>query len=124
MALFVAALGGPVRAQTITPVVVEGDPVPGFGLVEDVSRPSVNSQGDWIASVRTTHPNPQFDGALLRNGEVLLAEGHSLSEPSGSVVESFHSYELNDQGDVALLLDIELEDGSTRMAVYFNAERR
>ena len=47
------ALATPVAAQSITPLVQDGDVVPGVGAVTSIQNLAVDSAGSWIVEVDT-----------------------------------------------------------------------
>jgi len=91
----VAAAGG--APQTV-PLVVEGDSVPGVGLVTLINNIAVNGAGDWLVEA-DTDAAADFDVILLRNGVLELREGDAPAAfPAGATLSSFDSVTLNDSG--------------------------
>jgi hypothetical protein len=91
----VAAAGG---APQIVPLVVEGDSVPGVGLVTLINNIAVNGHGDWLVEADTDAAT-DFDVVLLRNGVLELREGDAVAAfPAGATLGSFDSVTLNDSG--------------------------
>jgi len=89
-----AAAGG----ATIAPLVVEGDTVPGVGLVTLINNIAVNGGGDWLVEADTDAAT-DFDVVLLRNGVLELREGDAPPAfPAGATLGSFDSVTLNDAG--------------------------
>jgi hypothetical protein len=84
---------------TFTPLLLDGDPVPGVGLVTSIDNIAVNNAGDWLVEADTDHPDTEADGVLIRNGILLLREGDALSMPRGASLDSFDSIVLNNQGE-------------------------
>lgn len=81
----------------ITPLVVEGDSVPGVGLVTTIDNLAVNDAGDWLVEA-DTDADPAADSVLLRDGALGLREGDPLDGPAGIELGSFDSVTLNDLG--------------------------
>ncbi len=91
----VAAAGG---GPAIVPLVVEGDSVPGVGLVTTINNIAVNSSGDWLVEADTDAVTTA-DVVLLRNGVLELREGDAPPAfPPGATLSSFDSVTLNDAG--------------------------
>jgi hypothetical protein len=88
---------GPV-SFTITTLVMEGDSVPGVGLVTRIDNLAVNDQGDWLVVVGTDFKNPEADTVLLRNGNTDWREADAVPAPSGAVLGSFDSITINNAG--------------------------
>ena len=90
----VAAAGG---APVIVPLVVEGESVPGVGLVTLINNIAVNGAGDWLVEADTDAA--ANDVVLLRNGVLELREGDAPPAfPPGATLSSFDSVTLNDAG--------------------------
>lgn len=89
-----AAAGG---APEVVPLVVEGDSVPGVGLVTTINNIAVNGAGDWLVEADTDAA--ANDVVLLRNGVLEVREGDALPAfPPGATLSSFDSVTLNDAG--------------------------
>ncbi|MEM7260409.1 MAG: choice-of-anchor tandem repeat NxxGxxAF-containing protein [Planctomycetota bacterium] len=97
--LILAGLCSPIDAQPI-PLVVEGDSVPGVGLVTSISNIAVNSSGDWLVEA-DTDAGTDVDAVVIRNGSLYLREGDPLAFPSGVAIGGFDSITLNDAGKSA-----------------------
>lgn len=96
--LLAPALAAAGSGPTITPLVVEGDSVPGVGLVTTINNLAVNSNGDWLVEA-DTDAAVDFDLVLLRNGVLELREGDAPPAfPVGATLSSFDSVTLNDAG--------------------------
>jgi hypothetical protein len=80
---------------TPAPLVEEGDALGGVGTVTSVATMAVTSGGDWIAEVDTDNADTDIDGALVRNGALLLQEGQGLPLPFGALLDSFDAITLN-----------------------------
>ena len=97
--LMFGALSNADDSFSITPVVVEGDNVPGVGVIEFIDNLAINDSGDWFVEANTSFPNTDEDQVLLKNGVVLLREGvGGLSAPPMSFVDSFDSVSINNNG--------------------------
>jgi hypothetical protein len=98
LVLFAAAAAGAGSGPAITPLVVEGDSVPGVGLVTTINNIAINSVGDWLVEADTDAATTA-DVVLLRNGALELREGDALPAfPPGATLSSFDSVTLNDAG--------------------------
>ncbi|HXR43708.1 MAG TPA: hypothetical protein VN759_02795, partial [Pseudolysinimonas sp.] len=93
-----ACLGALASAQSITPLVVEGDLVAGVGNVTAIDNLAVNDAGDWIVELDTNNVNTDVDGALVKNGALFLQEGQALAAPAGASIDSFDAVNLNGAG--------------------------
>jgi hypothetical protein len=92
-----AASAGPLTF-TITTLVLEGDAVPGVGLVTRIDNIAVNNHGDWLVEVGTDFPNPEADSILLRNGNTDWREADAVPAPVGAVLGGFDSIVINNAG--------------------------
>jgi hypothetical protein len=120
---FVAALAlaTPVAAQSITPLVQDGDVVPGVGAVTSIQNLAVDSAGSWIVEVDTDNPDTDVDYALIKDGALLLREGQTLAAPSGATIDTFDAVTLNANGDSAWNLFLDGTSGSSDdSGIYFN----
>ena len=98
--LVVALLSAPVHAQFIpTPLVLEGDTIPGVGDVTRIDNVAINNNGDWLVEADTDNPDTNADSVMLRTGALFLREGQGLAFPVGSVIDSFDSVQINNNGD-------------------------
>ena len=86
------------------PVLQEGDPasVPGLTIASLTSAPlDLNDAGDWLVLASLTPAPSSTNGALIKNGEVIVREGDPLGS-SGFVVEqlpTFSPLALTDAGE-------------------------
>jgi len=94
------ALAPAALAQSILPLVVEGDLVPGVGVVTRVDNLSINDQGRWLVEVDTDNADGDTDGAVLDAFGVVLREGQALNSPGGATLGSFDSLALDLAGRV------------------------
>ncbi len=76
-------------------LVLEGDSVPGVGLVTGVYNLAINNTGDYLVEADTDNPNNDIDKVLLKNNIMLLQEGQSLPLPLGATLDSFDTVNLN-----------------------------
>ncbi len=83
-----------------TPLVVEGDSVPGVGTVTSIANIAINSSGDWLVEA-DTDAGTDVDSVVLRNGTLYLREGDPLAFPAGVAIGGFDSITLNDAGKSA-----------------------
>ncbi len=83
---------------TITPLVLEGDLVPGVGLVTTIDNIAVNSSGQWLVEADTDNPDTEADSVLIRNGALDWREGAAVAAPPGASINTFDSVTLSDTG--------------------------
>lgn len=86
-----------VSARTITPLIQDGDFIPGVGAVTLINNVAVNNSGGWIVEVDTDGPTTA-DAALIRNGSVLMQEGFMPVGLGVGTMSSFDSVKLNNAG--------------------------
>lgn len=79
----------------------EGDSVPGVGSITSFRNVAVNGYGSWRVEVDTDNVDTDTDFAILGPTGLILREGQSLNEPSGSLLGSFDSISLSDSGHVS-----------------------
>jgi hypothetical protein len=116
-----AGLGASAYAQSITPLVVEGDLVAGVGNVTAIDNLAVNDAGDWIVELDTNNVNTDIDGALLKNGALFLQEGQALAAPAGASIDSFDAINLNGAGNSGWNFFLDGTSGlSDDSGMYFN----
>jgi len=113
-------------AQTLRAPLRGGDPVLGLGVFERSDEIAILDSGTWFALVETDLPGatpPPFDGGVVRDGFVAIREGALLAQPPGATVESVRAFDVDSQGNLALLLELVVggvqgvEDGG----LYWNA---
>lgn len=85
-----------VHAQTITPLVLEGETIVGIGVVTTINHIDVNNNGDWVVEIDTNNPDTNIDGAIIQNGVVAYQQGQSLPLPVGTTFSGFDSMSLNE----------------------------
>ena len=71
---------------TITPIVVEGDPVAGVGDIDFIDNVAINNSGDWFVEANTSFPNADEDQVLLKNGDVFSSRGNWRFERPSDVI--------------------------------------
>ncbi|MCB9903540.1 MAG: hypothetical protein H6831_03950 [Planctomycetes bacterium] len=102
------AAGGLASAQsTITPLVEQGDAVPGVGLVTSIERSAVNNSGEWAVVVDTDNQSSALDLVVLRNGSLIMQEGvinSGFDSPVGGWFYDVRQLELNDAGELLAVL--------------------
>lgn len=86
-------------AQTISPLLLEGDSVPGVGLVTRIDNLAVNDSGQWIVEADTDLADTDRDQVLVKDGALYLQEADPLSEPVGSNIDTFDAVNLNASGN-------------------------
>ena len=108
-------------AQTITPLVLEGDAVPGVGNVTSITNLDVNDSGQWIVSADTDFANADQDQVLIKDGALHLREADALADPPGSSIDTFDSVNLNNAGNSGwnFFLDGTVGTGDDS-GIYFN----
>ncbi|MCH7701307.1 MAG: hypothetical protein IID37_06435, partial [Planctomycetes bacterium] len=84
---------------TVQAVVLEGDEVPGVGLITSIDNIAVNNNGQWLVEADTDNPDTNADSVLLMDGVLILREGDPLSAPEGATLGSFDSVTLNGRGN-------------------------
>lgn len=106
---------------TITPAVLEGDNVPGVGLVTRIDNLVINSDGSWLVEADTDNANTDADTVLLKDGVLYLREGQSVADPNGASIDSFDAMTLNDNGDSGWNFFLDGTSGTNDdSGVYFN----
>jgi hypothetical protein len=106
LGLSVLALAPAVQAQTVAPLVSEGDTVIGVGAIQTFNPVSVGLTDSrmWTMIADTDFTNIQEDVVLLRNGFVTLREGASLIQPAGASINQFISVNLANNGNLGMIL--------------------
>ncbi len=93
------AAGLPAAAQTITPIVVAGDPVAGVGNVITIDSLAVNNSGQWIVEADTDNPDTTSDVVRLRGGALFLRENQTLTGLAMGNINSFDAININSAGN-------------------------
>lgn len=106
-----AAAGG--ATPTILPLVLQGDSVPGVGLVTTISNLAVNDAGEWLVEADTDNADTDADAVLLRNGTLALREGDAIPGPAGILLDSFDSVTLNNAGQSGFNFGLDGTSGGT-----------
>jgi hypothetical protein len=106
LGLSALALAPAVGAQTVAPLVSEGDTVIGVGAIQTFNPVSVGLTDSrmWTMIADTDFSNIQEDVVLLRNGFVTLREGASLILPAGAAINQFISVNLANNGNLGMIL--------------------
>lgn len=93
---------------TITPIVIEGQVVPGVGNITSgfaaMEAAAVNNSGEWLVESDTTNADTNQDGVLMRGtghaaGALYIREGQALASPAGASLDSFDSININASGN-------------------------
>jgi hypothetical protein len=79
----------------LQPVLQDGDVVVGVGGVTSIDNVAVNESGQWILEVDTDNADTNVDGALVKDGSLLLQEGQALGLPVGASIDSFDTVNLD-----------------------------
>ena len=117
------ASGTALSQFTVTPLVVEGDNVAGVGTVTSIFDSSVNSSGDWIVEADTDNAVTTEDAVVIRNGALIMREGipnSGFDAPVGAWYTSITTPQLNDNGDLMMLLRVKLADLSSSSVLAVN----
>ena len=119
LALFAA----PAAAQswTLEPLVLEGDNVPGVGLVTSIQNLAINNGLDWRVEADTDNPSTDDDYVLLGPSGLLLQENQSLPLPVGALLDSFDALTLDKNGNSAVNFFLDGTTGtSDDSGIYYN----
>ena len=116
------ALGAvPLSAQVITTAVAEGDALAGVGTVTRIDNLAVNDLGEWVVEVDTDNADTNQDGALVKNGALLLREGQALPAPPNATLDSFDAVTIDDNGDSGWNFFLDGTSGTgDDSGIYFN----
>jgi hypothetical protein len=79
-------------------VAMEGDSVPGVGLITRIDNLAVNNAGNWLLEC-DTDALADSDQVVIRNGVLDRREGELLTAPAGARISSFGPIHLNESGD-------------------------
>ncbi|MCA8981282.1 MAG: hypothetical protein H6831_02595 [Planctomycetes bacterium] len=115
------SLSGGAYAQTITTLVLEGDPIAGVGNVTLINNLDVNNNGDWIVEADTDNAVTTEDVVLIQNGVVVYQEGQALSLPVGASLKGYDSMSLNEAGSISTNWSLNGTSGSSDdTGLYFD----
>jgi hypothetical protein len=122
LALALVGLPAAAMAQvTITPIVMQGDSVPGVGLVTSIENVAVNNLGQWIVQADTDNADTNADDVLIKNGALYLREGQTVTVPTGGTLDAFDSINLNSLGNSGWNFFLAGTGGlSTDSGMFFN----
>ena len=118
-----ALLAAPTAAQswTLQPLVLEGDSVPGVGLVTSIQNFAINDNLDWRVEADTDNPSTDDDYVLLGPFGLVLQENQPLPLPVGAVLDSFDALTLNASGNSAVNYFLKGTTGtSDDSGIYYN----
>lgn len=120
MALAVMTSAASASDWDITPLVLEGDAVPGGNTVTAINNMAINNGLDWRVEVNTTDGSTSKTMLLSPLGIVAEA-GQALTAPAGATLRSFDAVTLDSNGNWAgnLFLD-NTASSSDDSGVYFN----
>lgn len=111
----------------ITAVVLEGNNVPGVGLITIINNLTVNSAGTWFVEADTDHADTNADEIILKGtghnpiGSVFLREAQALTLPAGASVGSFDAVTINSAGNGGFNLFLDGTGGTTTdSGVFYN----
>jgi hypothetical protein len=111
-----AALAG----ITITPLVTQGDVIPGIGAITAIDSVSVNDNGDWFIECDTDNADTLADAVVLKNGVIAFRENLALDDPAGGNISSFDSVRINASGNAGWNLFLRNLTTTTDSGVFFN----
>ncbi len=115
----------PASAQTIVPLVLQGDSVAGIGLVTGIQRVAINDNGDWVVEVDTDNANTALDEVILKNGTLYQQQGIPIAQPAGASLNDFLGQSLRtNNADVAFIWSLNGTAGGTtdNQGVYMNQQ--
>lgn len=104
----------------ITVLVLEGDSVPGVGLVTSISAVAVNDSAAWLVEL-DTDADASSDVVLLKSGAVYLREGQALASPAGASLSSIDSINLNASGNSGWNFFLRGLTATTDSGIFYNA---
>jgi hypothetical protein len=114
-------LPAPAAAQTVLPLIRNGDTVLGMGGVQSLSSIAINDGKMWTTLVDTTFPENTRDGAILRSGFLTLRENVALLAPPSSILDEWNSsIQLNNNGDLGMIVNVRPEGAQVIQGAYFN----
>jgi hypothetical protein len=103
------------------PMVVEGQNVPGVGLVTRIDNVAINGLADWLVEADTDFANTDQDQVLLNAGGLVLREDDSLPSPPGARLDSFDSININENEESGWNFFLDGTSGSNDdSGIYFN----
>lgn len=119
-----ASASDPAAEPTL--VIIEGDNVPGVGIVNVIFNMTVNNSGTSLIEVDTNNPDLTIDGAIVQDGPgtVLYAEAQLLASPdAGTYYDTFDAISLNNNGNHSHNPDLGGTPGgsSTDFTYYYNS---
>ena len=131
--LLTVSLANPLAAQDfpiIRMVLVEGDEVPGVGVIDSIGDVAINDLGETLIVAGTDAPTANNE-VLLRNGKVLLQEGimGQLTSPPDAFIAGaepfaglFTSLSISNSGETAYFLSIEDFPGSQDFGIFLGTD--
>lgn len=104
-------------------MVLEGDLVEGVGNVYHINNLAINNNGDYLVEVDTDNPNTDIDYALLKNNVMILQEGQVLPAPTGALLDSFDTVNLNNSDNSGWNFYLDNTGGTNNdSGIYFNTD--
>lgn len=129
-AAFLANTASATPPLTITPIVIEGQNVPGVGNIPSGFSASenmaVNNSGQWLVESDTDNPDTNTDGVLMKGmghapGGLYLREGQNLAAPAGANLDTFDAITINNGGNSGFNFFLgNTGSASTDSGVYYN----
>lgn len=103
LTLMVALLSGAAwnaayATPTITPLVVDDEPVIGYGEVLRPWKLAINNNGSWLVQASTLHNSTRYE-LILHNGDVLYRDA-GIDPNLNVAIDIFEDMDLNNNGDV------------------------
>ena len=92
-------------AQTIEPLILTGDLVPGTGgTLSGITDVAINDDGEWILRSSVSTSGGSIEVAIL-NGAAVLNQGDILFDPPGLAVQKFDDLDLGSDGSIWCNID-------------------
>lgn len=124
MLLLVVSVCHAQNSFPIVPLTLEGDSVPGVGLVDSILNLAINDNGDTFVEIEVDIANTDEDNLLLKNGVAFIREGivGEIAAPSGTFVDSFDSVTINNSGKGGFNFFIEPLDSNSDSGIYVDKD--
>ncbi|MGD9689441.1 MAG: hypothetical protein AB7K52_07460 [Phycisphaerales bacterium] len=117
------ALAAGASAQTMTPLIIQGDVVLNAGgAIFRIDALAVNNSGTWLVEADTSSTDVDADVVVLKNDLNMIfgQENRALTLPAGANISSFDSVGLNNNGDTGWNLFLRNLTTSTDSGIFFN----
>lgn len=103
-------------------LVVEGDVVPGVGIVTRIDGLAVGPSGGWRIEVDTDQVNTDSDAVVLQDGILTFQEGQPIVAPGAPTISSFDSLSLNAAGHGVWNLFLDTGSTSNDSGLFWDAK--